>query len=125
MPDESSIYGTNTKGEAILRTSENAEGDPTSIYGVNSDGKACMRVSSDVTSDDPTSIYGVNGSGEACVRIEGSGGGDPAVIESLNVTPTTSAQTIRPGSGVDGFSPVNVSAVDSGIDANIVAENIK
>lgn len=125
MPDESSIYGTNTKGEAILRTSENAEGDPTSIYGVNSDGKACMRVSSDVTSDDPTSIYGVNGSGEACVRIDGVGGGDPAVIESLNVTPTTSAQTIRPGSGVDGFSPVNVSAVDSGIDANIVAENIK
>ena len=125
MPDESSIYGTNTKGEAILRTSENAEGDPTSIYGVNSDGKACMRVSSDVTSDDPTSIYGVNGSGEACVRIEGSGGSVPAVIESLNVTPTTSAQTIRPGSGVDGFSPVNVSAVDSGIDANIVAENIK
>lgn len=125
MPDESSIYGTNTNGEAILRTSENAEGDPTSIYGVNSDGKACMRVSSDVTSDDPTSIYGVNGSGEACVRIEGSGGGGSAVIESLNVTPTTSAQTIRPDSGVDGFSPVNVSAVDSGIDANIVAENIK
>ena len=125
MPDESSIYGTNTKGEAILRTSENAEGDPTSIYGVNGDGKACMRVSSNVTSDDPTSIYGVNDSGEACVRIEGSGGGKPAVIESLNVTPTTSAQTIIPASGVDGFSPVNVSAVDSGIDANIVAENIK
>ena len=125
MSDKSSIYSVNSDGEAILRTSENAEGDPTSIYGVNSDGKACMRVSSDVTSDDPTSIYGVNGSGEACVRIEGSGGGDPAVIESLNVTPTTSAQTIRPGSGVDGFSPVNVSAVDSGIDANIVAENIK
>ena len=125
MSDKSSIYSVNSDGEAILRTSEKATGDPTSIYGVNSDGKACMRVSSDVTSDDPTSIYGVNGSGEACVRIEGSGGSVPAVIESLNVTPTTSAQTIRPGSGVDGFSPVNVSAVNSGIDANIVAENIK
>ena len=108
MSDESSIYGTNTRGEAILRTSENAEGDPTSIYGVNSDGKACMRVSSDVTSDDPTSIYGVNGNGEACVRIEGSGGGGSPVVESLNVTPTTSAQTIRPDTGVDGFSQVNV-----------------
>ena len=125
MSDKSSIYGVNSDGEAILRTSEKATVERTSIYGVNSDGKACMRVSSNVTSDDPTSIYGVNDSGEACVRIEGSGGGDPAVIESLNVTPTTSAQTIRPGSGVDGFSPVNVSAVDSGIDANIVAENIK
>ena len=125
MSDKSSIYSVNSDGEAILRTSEKATGERTSIYGVNSDGKACMRVSSNVTSDDPTSIYGVNDSGEACVRIEGSGGGNPAVIESLNVTPTTSAQTIRPGGGVDGFSPVNVSAVDSGIDANIVAENIK
>lgn len=47
------------------------------------------------------------------------------VINSLNVTPTTSAQTITPGSGVDGFAPVNVAAVTSSIDANIVAGNIK
>lgn len=125
MPDKSSIYGVNNNGEAILRTSENAEGDPTSIYGVNSDGKACMRVSSDVISDDPTSIYGVNSSGEACVRVEGSGGGSAPVIDELNVTPSTSAQTITAPSGVDGYSPVNVSAVDNTIDENIVAENIK
>ena len=47
------------------------------------------------------------------------------VIDTLNVTPTTSAQTITAPSGTDGYSPVNVSAVDSSIDANIVAGNIK
>lgn len=46
-------------------------------------------------------------------------------ISSLNVTPTTSAQTITAPSGTDGYSPVNVSAVTSAIDANITAGNIK
>ena len=47
------------------------------------------------------------------------------VITSLNVTPTTSAQTITAPSGTDGYSPITVSAVTSSIDANITAENIK
>lgn len=47
------------------------------------------------------------------------------VIQSLNVTPTTSSQTITAPSGVDGYTPVNVSAVTSSIDSNIVAGNIK
>lgn len=46
-------------------------------------------------------------------------------ITSLNVTPTTSAQTITAPAGTDGYSPVNVSAVTSSIDANIQAGNIK
>lgn len=46
-------------------------------------------------------------------------------ISSLNVTPTTSAQTITAPAGTDGYSPVNVSAVTSSIDANITAGNIK
>lgn len=46
-------------------------------------------------------------------------------ITSLNVTPTTSAQTITAPAGTDGYSPVNVSAVTSSIDANITAGNIK
>lgn len=54
-----------------------------------------------------------------------SSGGGSAVIDELNVTPSTSAQTITPGEGVDGFAPVNVSAVGATIDANIVAGNIK
>ena len=49
----------------------------------------------------------------------------PPVINSLNVTPTKSSQTIIAPSGVDGYSPVNVSAVTSAIDSNIQAGNIK
>ena len=48
-----------------------------------------------------------------------------AVLDTLNVTPTTQAQTILPPSGVDGYSEVNVSAVDASIDSDIVAGNIK
>lgn len=51
--------------------------------------------------------------------------GASPVIQSLNVTPSTSAQTITATGGVNGYSPVNVSAVTAAIDANIVAENIK
>ena len=49
----------------------------------------------------------------------------PAVVESLSITPSTSQQTFTPGIGVDGYAPVNVSAVDSTIDNNITAENIR
>ena len=52
-------------------------------------------------------------------------GGSAPVITSLSVTPTTSAQTITAPSGTDGYSPVNVAAVTSSIDANIIAGNIK
>jgi len=45
-------------------------------------------------------------------------------INSLNVTPSTSAQTITASGGVDGFNPVNVSAVDASIDSNIQSGNI-
>ena len=56
-------------------------------------------------------------------------GVDGSVIESnettLNVTPTTSAQTLSPTSPYTGFDEVNVSAVTSSIDANIQPENIR
>ena len=58
------------------------------------------------------------------VNLTGTGGGS-AVIEELNVTPSTSAQTITASGGTDGYSPVNVAAVDASIDANIQAGNIK
>lgn len=48
-----------------------------------------------------------------------------ANISSLSITPTTSAQTITATGGVDGYSPINVSAVTSAIDSDIVAGNIK
>lgn len=47
------------------------------------------------------------------------------VINSLNVTPSTSTQVITASGGVDGYSPVNVAAVNASIDANITAGNIK
>ena len=52
-------------------------------------------------------------------------GGGSATIQTLNVTPQTTAQTITASGGVDGYSPVNVAAVTSSIDANIIAGNIK
>lgn len=58
------------------------------------------------------------------VGKKGSGGSAP-VIDELNVTPSTSAQVITAPSGTDGYSPVNVSAVDATIDSNITAGNIK
>jgi len=50
---------------------------------------------------------------------------NPPVIQPLNVTPSTAEQTITASVGIDGYSPINVSAVTSSIDANIIAENIK
>ena len=52
-------------------------------------------------------------------------GGGGANLTTLSVTPSTSAQHLTPTSPVDGWDEVNVSAVTSSIDANIVAGNIK
>ena len=54
-----------------------------------------------------------------------STGGGAANLTSLSVTPSTSAQQLTPTSPVDGWDEVNVSAVTSSIDSNIVAGNIK
>ena len=47
----------------------------------------------------------------------------PITLDTVNVTPSTSSQTINPTN--DGIGQVNVSAVTSSIDNNIVAGNIK
>lgn len=52
----------------------------------------------------------------------GGGGGN---LDTLNVTPTTSQQTLTPTSPVDGWDEVVVAAVDASIDSDIVAGNIK
>lgn len=59
------------------------------------------------------------------LSMSSGGGGGSGVIDSLNVTPTTSPQTITASGDVDGYSPVYVSPVTSSIDSNITAENIK
>lgn len=62
-------------------------------------------------------------SGVSILGVSGS------VIEAnettLNVTPSTSAQTLTPTGAYTGFDEVNVSAVDATIDSNITAANIK
>ena len=55
-----------------------------------------------------------------------TGNFDPSpTIDSLSITPSTSAQTITASGGVDGYSPINVSAVTSSIDSNIQAKYIR
>lgn len=44
---------------------------------------------------------------------------------TLSVTPTNSQQTLTPAYPYNGFSEVNVGAVDNSIDGNIIPENIK
>lgn len=46
-------------------------------------------------------------------------------LESLNVTPSTVSQNIVPSGNIDGYNEVNVEAVNSSIDANIIDSNIK
>ena len=64
-------------------------------------------------------------SGVEILGITGNYAGQGATIDSLNVTPSTSAQTITASGGVDGFNPVNVSAVTSAIDSNIQSRFIR
>lgn len=52
-------------------------------------------------------------------------GGGSANLDTLNVTPSTSQQTLTPTAPLDGWDEVIVAAVTSSIDANILAENIK
>ena len=52
-------------------------------------------------------------------------GGSEANLQEKTATPTYLTQTITPDAGYDGLSKVTINAVDSSIDANITAENIK
>lgn len=74
-----------------------------------------------VTSGDYQGYCSILEFGITATVIEGGG----AVIDSLSITPSTSAQTFTASGGVNGYSPVNVSAVTASIDANIQAGNIK
>ncbi len=57
--------------------------------------------------------------------ITGTYEGVERVYETLNVNPKVTIQTLTPGEGVDAFNRVEVSAVTSGIDSNILPKNIK
>lgn len=63
--------------------------------------------------------------GEYPALVEQIEQASPAVLQSLMVTPSTTAQQIIPVAPVDGFNEVNVPAVTAAIDANIIPGNIK
>ena len=88
------------------------------------DGFNPVNVSAVTSSIDSNITAGNIKDGVTILGVQGNYTGAGATIESLSITPTTSEQTIT-ASGVDGYSPITVSAVTSSIDANITAENIK
>lgn len=59
---------------------------------------------------------------DAIRSIPTGGGGN---LDTLNVTPTTSQQTLTPTSPLDGWDEVVVAAVNANIDQNIQSQNIK
>lgn len=59
---------------------------------------------------------------DAIRSIPTGGGGN---LDTLNVTPTTSQQTLTPTSPVDGWNEVVVAAVDASIDSDIQSQNIR
>ena len=70
----------------------------------------------------------VNSQGKAYYTTSGKAlkaNAGSATIEELNVIPSTSAQIINADDNVDGYAPINVSAVTSAIDNNIRSDNIK
>lgn len=58
-------------------------------------------------------------------KIEQIQTGSEPTLETLTVVPSTTAQTLTPPSGVDGFDEVSVNAVTAAIDSDIQAGNIK
>jgi hypothetical protein len=61
----------------------------------------------------------------AITAIAAVAGDSVASLTTKTITATTSKQTVKPGTGYNGFSSVTVNAVTAAIDENIVAGNIK
>ena len=126
------IFTLDADNNAVVRTVPvNAAASETNspvIFTTDEDGNTAVRtvsVNAGASETNSPVIFTTDENGNAAVRVVGAGGGSTPVIDELNVTPSTSAQTITAPSGVDGYSPVNVAAVTSAIDANITAGNIK
>lgn len=125
------VLTTNDGGNLAVRTvpaTENSSVADTTyvITRTDNDDLAVRTVIATEASDitDTKSVITRTTDGKLAVRTTGGGGSVPT-IEALNVTPTTSAQTINAPAGTDGYDPVNVAAVTATIDSNIVAGNIK
>lgn len=64
-------------------------------------------------------------SGVDILGVTGTYTGGGGTMEQITVVPSISQQVITPSTGFDGIDEVTVEAVDSSIDNNIVASNIK
>lgn len=87
------------------------------------DGFSPITVKAVTSAIDDDIVAGNIKSGVTILGVEGS------VVElageEIEVTPSTSEQTIEPTEGKNGITQVSVLAVTSSIDVNIIAENIK
>lgn len=99
---------------------------------VNSNGKAYMTSGNKVLIGKDFGTKTVTTNGTYTASSDNLDGYSSVIVnttelngDTLSVTPSTSSQTLTPTSPKNGFTQVNVSAVTSSIDNNIIAENIK
>lgn len=101
-------------GQKLTGTMPNRGGVSGTITSISTDYtiQAGYHDGSGKVSVDSTGISAGNiKSGITILGVEGTYTGEAIVAESLTVTPYTTSQTITPGTGVDYFSQVNVSAI--------------
>ena len=114
-----SVVELNADSLSVTPTTSAQTITPTSPYNAFDE----VSVSAVTSSIDANISAGNIKSGVSILGVNGS------VVEAnettLNVTPSTSEQTLTPTGAYTGFDEVNVSAVDSSIDVNIIPENIK
>ena len=136
---DANITASNIKsGVTILGTTGNVvelDGETTSVTPTTSqqtitptsphNGLTSVTVDAVTSSIDANITAGNIKDGVSILGVTGNYTGAGAVIDPLSITPSTSAQTFTASGGVDGYSPVSVSAVTAAIDANITAGNIK
>lgn len=110
------LYGVTAykNGQKLTGTMPNRGGVTGTITSISTDYtiQAGYHDGSGKVSVDSTGISAGNiKSGITILGVEGTYTGEAIVAESLSVTPYTTSQTITPGTGVDYFSQVNVSAI--------------
>lgn len=110
-----------TKDSTDLTVSERTVTVPAGYYAEN----ASASVSSDYIIPTGSTSITTNGTDINIAQYATANVNVQPVLETVPITPTTSAQTITPTTGYDGIGTANVAAVTSSIDANIAAENIK
>lgn len=117
------VAGTTPVIESLSITPETEAQTFNPLEGV--DGFAPISIAAVTAAIDNNISAGNIKNGVTILGVTGNYSGITPTIDPLSITPTTSQQTITASGGLDGYSPITVSAVTSSIDANISAENIK